>query len=108
MKLISDLLVNIDALVPIDEKILVSYLIKGLSSNFEIIATIICQCLLLPIFLQARSMFPLEEQCPTTQISFPPTVLDTPPSSNSNQTRLPNGNNCLSNSRSNNNRMGNR
>ncbi|KAJ9539440.1 hypothetical protein OSB04_032173 [Centaurea solstitialis] len=56
MKLLSDLLANIDSSVP--EKTLVSYLINGLSPQFDNIAIVLRH----PTFLQARSILLLEEQ----------------------------------------------
>ena len=60
IKALADLLDNIDNTVP--EKNLVSYMINGLSTNFENVATIIRHKKPLPSFLEARSMLILEEQ----------------------------------------------
>nr|KAJ0221701.1 hypothetical protein LSAT_V11C200051950 [Lactuca sativa] len=59
IKAISDLLANIDALVP--EKTLVSYLLNGLNSKFESVSMLICHKDPPLSFLEARSTLVSEE-----------------------------------------------
>ena len=60
MKLLYDLLANIDA--PVPKKTLVSYLINGLSPRLDNITTVLHHRGPLPTFLQACSILLLEEQ----------------------------------------------